>query len=130
MNEQPTPPATTETLPLSDEEKRMRAMAQAANVQAGRYDAEILFNHLRREMAEFQEKLDETHEIGLRLANFGTSSQVHIRGISFENPNMIEFIGMLDGNQPVKVVQHINQLNLLMVAVPPVKDAAPYRVGF
>lgn len=125
MTDTPQTPA-----PLTEEEQRMRAMAQAANVQAGRYDAEILFNHLRREMAEFQEQLDETHEIGLRLANFGAAAQLHIRGISFENPNLIEFIGVLDGNKPVKVLQHINQLNLLMIAVPPIEDAAPYRVGF
>ena len=107
-----------------------RAIAQAANVQAGRYDAEILFSLMRREMAEFQESLDGEHEIGLRLANFGMSSQLHIRGISFENPCMIEFVGILDGNKPVKVLQHISQLNLIMIAVPPIPNEKPYRVGF
>ena len=96
---------------------------------AGRYDAQDIFNHLKMHLGYFQAALSEVEEIGFKLANFGEASQIHIRSISFHNPNLIEFHGVNSDGHTVMLVQHISQLNFLLVAVKPIKDK-PYRIGF
>lgn len=99
-------------------------------VTAGRMDAQITHHYLMERMEAFENGLDEHHELGVRLANSGLAQTIHIRAISYRNPNLIEFRGQLDGGEVVDLVQHISQLNLLLVSVPPVQQEKVYRVGF
>jgi hypothetical protein len=100
---------------------------QAEN--AGRFDAALIFEHLMQRVEAFQRNLKDDEEIGIQLANFGLAAQLHIRTISYKNPNLIEFSGVtLDDNSAV-LVQHISQLNFMLIALKPV-DEKPYRIGF
>ena len=98
--------------------------------QATLYAAENVFNHLTARVKAFQENLPAHHELGIQLANFGGEKALHVRGMGFRNPNIIEFYGLLDGDRQVAVVQHVSQLNFLLIAVPPVQQDKPYRIGF
>ena len=98
--------------------------------QATLHAAENVFNHLTARVKAFQENLPAHHELGIQLANFGGEKALHVRGMGFRNPNIIEFYGLLDGDRQVAVVQHVSQLNFLLVAVPPVQEDKPYRIGF
>ncbi|MCQ0970672.1 DUF6173 family protein [Paracoccus sp. TK19116] len=98
--------------------------------QASLHAAEGVYDHLRARVKHFQENLPQDHELGIRLANFGGGAPVHVRGMAFRNPNIIEFYGLLDGRQYVAVVQHVSQLNFMLMAVPPAREAEPYRIGF
>lgn len=98
--------------------------------QATLHAAEEVFNHLLARVQEFQANLPEHHELGIQLANFGGERALHVRGMGFRNPSIIEFYGLLDGDRQVTVVQHVSQLNFLLIAVPPVPEQAPYRIGF
>lgn len=100
-----------------------------ANRMAGRYDAEEVFEHLMARVNSFQAGLSEKEEIGLRLANFGEAAQIHIREIRYKNPNLIEFYGVNPDDHNVILVQHISQLNFLLVAVKPFEEK-PFRMGF
>jgi len=123
-----TPPAAPAEQPR---QPTMQEMAQYARaMEAGRLDAELVYRHLITEISDFEKGLDTDHEVALQLANFGAAQALHIRKISFQNPNMIEFEGMLGGNHKVRLVQHINQLNLMMSAVPPVVEKEAFRIGF
>lgn len=111
--------------------ERANAIArEEAQVTAGRRDAELTHKHLMRRVDEFQRTLDTSHELGLRLANFGVAETLHIRAISFRNPNLIEFSGALPDGSHASLVQHISQLSFLLVSVTPLKEEEPYRVGF
>ncbi|MFV0383014.1 DUF6173 family protein [Paracoccus sp. (in: a-proteobacteria)] len=92
--------------------------------------AEQVFHHILDRVKQFQADLPEDHELGLYLAGFGGGQALHVRGMGYKNPNIIEFYGMLDGNRQVAVIQHISQLNFLLIAVPPPADQPPYRIGF
>lgn len=92
--------------------------------------AEQVFNHILGRVKQFQAGLPDDHELGLHLADFGGGRALHVRGMGFKNPNIIEFYGMLDGDQQVAIIQHISQLNFLLIAVPPPADQTPYRIGF
>ncbi len=98
--------------------------------QATLHAAEEVFNHLVTRVKDFQASLPEHHELGIQLANFGAERAVHVRGMGYRNPNIIEFYGLLDGRTQVAVVQHVSQLNFMLVAVPPVPEQPPYRIGF
>lgn len=98
--------------------------------QATLHAAEEVFNHLLTRVKEFQAALPEHHELGIQLANFGAERAVHVRGMGYRNPSIIEFYGLLDGATQVTVVQHVSQLNFMLVAVPPVAEQQPYRIGF
>lgn len=100
---------------------------QAEN--AGRYDAEEIFKHLMLRVKQFQSKLSDKEEIGLQLANFGLAAQIHIRSIGYKNPNLIEFHGVNANEDEVTLVQHISQLNFMLIAVKPIEEE-PYRIGF
>lgn len=121
------PPAITIPVPAIAED--LWPTDDAAD-QATLHAAEEVFNHLMGRVKEFQANLPAHHELGIQLANFGGERALHVRGMGFRNPNIIEFYGLLDGDQKVTVVQHVSQLNFLLIAVPPVPEQAPYRIGF
>lgn len=110
-------------------EETMRLQAERENQLAGRYDAQDISDHLMGRVKAFQARLSDVEEIGIKLANFGEAAQIHIRSISFKNPNLIEFHGVNAADHEVTLVQHISQLNFLLVAVKPIEDE-PYRIGF
>lgn len=97
----------------------------------GRFAAQEVFQFLRARMVAFQNGLPDDHEMGVKLANYGMAAEIHIRGMGFQNPSIIEFYGLLEDGQQVTLVQHVAQLNFMLIAVPPVTNGdAPYRVGF
>jgi len=107
----------------------IRSQARRENELAGRYDAENTWEYLNSRIQEFQETLGENEEIGVQLANYGKAAEIHIRSIGFQNPNLIEFTGLdYDGND-VTLIQHMSQLNFLLVAVKPIEEK-PFRIGF
>jgi Family of unknown function (DUF6173) len=115
------------TMRAMEDARRNDLDRQARN--SGRYDAEDIFKHLMQRVRAFQSALDEDQEIGLQLANFGLPAQIHIRSISYRNPNLIEFHGVNADDHEVTLVQHISQLNFLLIAVKPIEET-PYRIGF
>ncbi len=103
---------------------------QARAILEGRYAAQEMFQFIQARMANFQKNLPEDYEMGVKLANYGVAAEIHIRGMGFQNPSIIEFYGMLEGGKQAILVQHVAQLNFMLLAVPPLDDARPYRVGF
>lgn len=96
---------------------------------AGRFDAESIFNHIMKKIEEHQNSLQENEELGLKLANFGEASQIHIRSIGYKNPNIIEFFGInLDGNT-VTLIQHISQINFMIITLKAFEKEG-FRIGF
>lgn len=109
------------------EARRANEEREARN--SGRYDAHDIFQHLIRRVKEFEDALAENEEIGLQLANFGLAAQLHIRNIGYVNPNLIEFRGIDANGHEATLVQHISQLNFMLIAVKPFEQE-PYRIGF
>lgn len=89
-----------------------------------------VFDALERYIGEFEAALTEEQEVGARLVSFGTELLIHVRQIGYSAPHLIVFDGQLDGrNDRVRLVQHVNQLSFLLVAVPVLTE--PRRpIGF
>lgn len=66
---------------------------------------------------DFHKSLDNEHEVGAQLVNFGKSVTFHIKDIGFWNPSLISFIGENEDGESIKLVQHVSQISVLLVAM-------------
>ncbi len=90
--------------------------------------ADVMYERLRNQVAEFEEDLEKDEEIGAYLASFGKEIFVCIEDIGFENPYFIIFYGKV-GDSKVQLIQHVTQLNVLFKAVK-IKGREARRIGF
>lgn len=94
--------------------------------------AESTYQRLIKYVGQFEMQLDRDHEIGGRFVAFGDDTMFHIADIGYWNPDIITFDGFDKAGNRVKLIQHVSQLNVLLVALrkttPP--SEPPRRIGF
>ena len=91
--------------------------------------AEWAHERLVRSIARFEARLDDDTEIGARLVSFTEKDTFHIEDLGYWGPDFVVFYGTsLEGN-PVELIQHISQVNVLLVALPKEQEE-PRRIGF
>jgi hypothetical protein len=77
---------------------------------------------------EFDRTLDSEHEVGVRLVCYGQAVSLYVNGISYYNPSLIHFYGVLDdGVTPVQLIQHVSQISFLLMALPKKDPNKPKR---
>lgn len=82
---------------------------------------------------DFESELDEEHEIGVKLVNFGQTVQFNITGIGYYNPSLIHFYGQTESGNRIELVQHVSQISFLLMSmkkVDPDPEVPPKRIGF
>ena len=80
---------------------------------------------------EFHRKLDKEHEVGGQLASFGRVVEFHFTDIGYWDPSLISFIGKLEDGSPVELVQHVSQINVLLLKKKRFNPEEPKRpIGF
>ena len=90
------------------------------------YAYEVIMNRIK----EFEDELDDEHEIALKLASFGQSITLAVTDIGYSNPTTLVFYGYV-GTQKATLVQNMNQLNFLLLAVKKADpEKPPRRIGF
>ena len=82
-----------------------------------------------RSINSFEEELDQEHEIGARLVNFGSDMTLYIEHVGYWGPDVITFSGTSPDGNRVELLQHISQLSVLLVALKKVHQE-PRRIGF
>ena len=85
------------------------------NMQAGL--ASELGDRLYEKIQDYDAKLDNTQEVGVRLVNFGQAVVFHLEAMECVNPSLICFIGTTTDGQPVELIQHVTQLSILLTKV-------------
>ena len=92
--------------------------------------ADWKFEKLIEQIKDFEEGLDDDHEVALKLASFGSAIMMYVVTIGYQNPDMLYFYGFVDG-QPALLIQHMSQLNFLITSVEKIdKDKPARRIGF
>jgi hypothetical protein len=91
--------------------------------------AERMYEKLVRSIAQFEEKLNDTQEVGARLINFG-SETIHIEDVGFWGHELVKFYGTTSDGRPVELLQHVSQISVLLVALPIQPNKQPRRIGF
>lgn len=80
----------------------------------------------------FEASLNADQETGLHLANYHQALTLHVREVSWIDPALIVFGGVLDGSgHRAEMLQHVSQINLILVALPRENPQAPRsQIGF
>ncbi|MGA2146560.1 MAG: DUF6173 family protein [Bryobacteraceae bacterium] len=93
--------------------------------------ASAFHERLVKMISRFDAKLDQEHEVGARLVNFGESVVFHLANIGFWNPSLIIFSGETDDGKPVELIQHVSQISVLLVKLPRKDPSKPKQpLGF
>lgn len=96
------------------------------DLRSADYQYEVLMDRIK----EFEENLDDDHEIAVKLASFGQSITLSVTDIGYSNPSIIVFHGYVEGKRAT-LIQHISQLSFLLVSVPKSDPDKPARrIGF
>ena len=108
--------------------------------QAPKFEMPVLTNpnhasefHMRliKMINDFDEKLNQTEEVGVRLVSFGQSITFSVEDIGYWNPSLIRFYGQLEDGTPVELVQHVTQISFLLMALKRKNPDEPKRkIGF
>ena len=93
-------------------------------------DAKWKYKKVVEQITEFQSQLNDETEVSVNLACFGSSISMVVTRISYQNPDILYFYGYVNGSY-AQLIQHMNQLNFLMCAVPKFNPDEPARrIGF
>lgn len=91
--------------------------------------AEYAIKAIYEEFADFEARLDADQEIGMCIVGGPTGLCFHVREVYRYGGDKLVFVGVDANSKPVRLMQHLTQLNLLMTAVPKVGPTA-VRIGF
>lgn len=108
------------------EDMQARALSSISRQQNS---AEWTYERLGNYIKDFEERLDDEHEIGARLVSFGGVVTFHIQNVGYWGPDIISFYGKNDKGEDVQLIQHISQLSVLLVAMQKLEEK-PKRIGF
>lgn len=100
--------------------------AAVRNYNMADYSYEVIMDRIK----EFEQSLDSDHEVAVKLASFGQAVTMTVTGVGYSNPSTLVFYGLV-GDQPATLIQHMNQLNFLLLAVKKLDpEKPPRRIGF
>ena len=87
------------------------------------------FEIIKKYVLDFQASLDNEHDVGLLLTNFGQSMLMEVTEIGYEKSVLMVFRGYVKGNKAT-LIQHISQLNFLLTSIPKAPDKPKNTIGF
>lgn len=115
---------------LQEQSKRMStALLPVLDPPQLHLPAKSMRERLLTYIKEFEQELDDEHEIGARLVSFGQAVTFHVERVGYYGSDMISFYGRDERGQAVQLVQHYMQLSVLLVAVKK-QGEKPRRIGF
>lgn len=111
-------------------EKQAVSVKPSKKSLADKSPAEWAYERIVMYIQKFEETLDAEQEVGMGFAGSDAGS-VKIQGMGYFAPDLITFYGAdLQGNK-MQLVQHVSQMNVMLVAEPKaVEQAEPNRIGF
>ena len=88
--------------------------------------ADWKYEKILEQIHDFEATLDDDHEIALRLASFGTSITMIVTNVSYQNPDILYFYGLVNGKKS-QLIQHASQLNFLLTSIEREDKTKPAR---
>ena len=79
--------------------------------------ASVFIEKLGAYIDEFDKNLDPQQEIGIKMVSFGQTLQFTVHNIGYNNPKLVCFCGEMPDGSPVQLIQHVNQISFLLIAV-------------
>lgn len=91
--------------------------------------AEYAVDAIYKEIADFEASLDEDHEMAMRIVGGPAGVCLHVREIYRHGNDKLVFDGVDSDGSPLRLVQHLSQLNFLMISAKKIGPTAT-RIGF
>lgn len=92
--------------------------------------AEWAYERLILYIQNFEEQLDNEHEVAMGFAGSDTGV-LRIEGMGFFDPDIITFYGSDAVGVKTQLIQHVSQLSVMMRALPKeIEREEPSRIGF
>ena len=105
-------------------------MLEMPDLPTGYMWSNTQFEIIRKYVENFEASLDQEHEVGMMLTNFGQSILMQVTEIGYEKSVLMVFKGNVNGN-PATLIQHINQLSFMLMALPRTEPEKPKKkIGF
>lgn len=93
--------------------------------------ASEFYERLVKWIQDFDDSLDQDHEVGIRLVSFGETVKFHLQDIGYWNPSLISFKGVTEQGNPVELIQNVSQISILLIKVQRQDTSQPKRpIGF
>lgn len=107
------------------EEEAQDLLPEMPEAYAGRVHANLL-----AAIADFEAGLDDAHEVALGFAGSEVGI-LRIEGIGWIEPDTLTFDGTDEDGIRTRMIQHVTQLNVMLVALPRADtEGEPRRIGF
>ncbi len=118
----PDAPATAETMPLP--------AGITCQPEAEKSPAQWAYERLVLYIQNFEQQLDEKEEIALGLTG-GDVGVMQIEGLGYFAPDIVTFYGLNEDGARTQLIQHVSQLNVMLVASPKLEaEEKARRIGF
>ena len=92
--------------------------------------AECMYKKLMAHIADFESSLMPDQEVGASIVSFG-DKPFYISGIGYHGNDMIIFYGASMTGQPIKLMQHVTQTNVMLTVMTKQKEhKEAKRIGF
>ncbi|MEL6167072.1 MAG: DUF6173 family protein [Pseudomonadota bacterium] len=112
---------TAEQRPLPDAVTKKPVEAKSA--------AEWAYQRLILYIQNFEEQLDEDHEVAIGVAD--GPGVMRILGMGYFDPDIVTFYGADPGGHRMQLIQHVSQLSVALKAIPKrVEAEKAERIGF
>ena len=107
-----------------DMPKTMKEPAAKKSPAQWAYERIVLY------IQNFEKQLDSDHEVGLGFVG-GDAGVMKIEGLGYFDPDIVTYYGTNAAGSKTQLVQHVSQLNVMLIASPKNTDQAePNRIGF
>jgi len=115
-------PDTPENLPLPPD--------LAAEPVEGKSPAQWAYERLVLYIQNFEQQLQPDEEVALGLTG-GDVGVLQIEGLGYFAPDILTFYGRDEDGVRTQLIQHVSQLNVMLVAIPKgAEEEEPRRIGF
>ena len=93
--------------------------------------AEQVAYYLYEEIRDYQNNLPDTEDVAMSIVQFNQSITIFVKEIGYIGYNLVCFHGEDTSGKPLELIQHVQQLNFLLMVVPKPEIEAPNRqIGF
>lgn len=93
--------------------------------------AEQVAYYLYEEIRDYQNKLPDTEDVAMSIVQFNQSITILVKEIGYIGYNLVCFHGEDTSGKPLELIQHVQQLNfLLMIVQKPAPEVPKRQIGF
>lgn len=88
------------------------------------------YKRITKLIEDFNEEIGQDYDLGACLVSYGVNNIINVESFGYYNPGLMLIYGNLNG-EPVQLVQHTSQINLLLKRIKRVDTSKPKKkIGF